>query len=436
MSESAKHLERSNSDKWRMAVHALNVLRLVLLDATLGSDLDPYLTDATICSIQGFRSSKWAVRNSSMMLFASIIQRAVDNEKHDSGGSKATSVIEFFTRFPHLYPFLLSELSDIMASYMSRKNSKKKYASVDEFAHLSTLHPSLYPILLLFSKLRCSATLEDVSEGPAKIDVSVFIPLIECCASQNMQKVRQIAAKSLASLTPLKESVHKSTHLLGKLVEDLSETDSLSQTSLISSNEFQGRLLLIYEVLDAFSRHCGRLGDLSAILSSIRYLQDFFLPLCQKLRPFVMKVKKNCPPVQYVYFDVLKSISMLEKEHSEDTVLQKLWFGDISLMVQVLQHSPVDFQLPYQSILYRSILDTAVELSIDLGFKDTSIQNSDFFQKICDLSRHSVSEIREGLLIGLNKVLLKYDNRDQNRVKGEFFFFYYCISSEFVRLIT
>jgi hypothetical protein len=110
-------LEGSNIEQWRMSVHALvsyesrysfrhlcgwlpknllddnlviainminfeqNVLRLVIMDSTLASDLDAYVARSLELAVRGFGSSKWAVRNSSMMLFASVIQRAVDNDK-------------------------------------------------------------------------------------------------------------------------------------------------------------------------------------------------------------------------------------------------------------------------------------------------------------------------------------------------------------------
>ena len=42
--------------------------RLILLEGGLGSDLDNYIADATILAVRGFRSKRWAIRNSSMMV--------------------------------------------------------------------------------------------------------------------------------------------------------------------------------------------------------------------------------------------------------------------------------------------------------------------------------------------------------------------------------
>ena len=58
---------------WRTCVHSLNIVRLILLDAALGGDLDPYITTAVQLAVRGFRSPRWAVRNSSMMVGAAAV---------------------------------------------------------------------------------------------------------------------------------------------------------------------------------------------------------------------------------------------------------------------------------------------------------------------------------------------------------------------------
>lgn len=53
---------------WRTIVHSLNILRLIILDATLGPDLHPFIAQATKIAVRGFQSPLWAIRNSSMMV--------------------------------------------------------------------------------------------------------------------------------------------------------------------------------------------------------------------------------------------------------------------------------------------------------------------------------------------------------------------------------
>jgi thyroid adenoma-associated protein len=59
-------------------------------------------------AVKGFKSPLWAIRNSSMMVFSSVVQRTVDNDKRESGGIRAATASDYFHRFPSLFPFLLS----------------------------------------------------------------------------------------------------------------------------------------------------------------------------------------------------------------------------------------------------------------------------------------------------------------------------------------
>ena len=44
---------------WRTCVHALNIVRLLVLDAALGPDMDAYIPEATTLAVTGFRSPRW-----------------------------------------------------------------------------------------------------------------------------------------------------------------------------------------------------------------------------------------------------------------------------------------------------------------------------------------------------------------------------------------
>lgn len=70
-------------------------------------------------------------------------------------------------------------------------------ATVPRGSHEGGLHPSLYPILLLLSKMRpatddCSTSLTDSDEAGAvrQANTALFIPLVESCRGQYSQKVR------------------------------------------------------------------------------------------------------------------------------------------------------------------------------------------------------------------------------------------------------
>ena len=40
---------------WRTCVHALNIVRLIVLDAALGPDMNGYIPEATMLAVKGFR---------------------------------------------------------------------------------------------------------------------------------------------------------------------------------------------------------------------------------------------------------------------------------------------------------------------------------------------------------------------------------------------
>ena len=61
----------------RCRVHALNIMKLLFQDSSLGGALEHYVSPALHAAIVGFKSSSWAVRNSSMMVFAMVTSRCV-----------------------------------------------------------------------------------------------------------------------------------------------------------------------------------------------------------------------------------------------------------------------------------------------------------------------------------------------------------------------
>ena len=45
----------------RISVHALNVIRMILVDAALSPDLDTFIAESTQLAVRGFQSRNWAV---------------------------------------------------------------------------------------------------------------------------------------------------------------------------------------------------------------------------------------------------------------------------------------------------------------------------------------------------------------------------------------
>ncbi|XP_010784525.1 thyroid adenoma-associated protein homolog [Notothenia coriiceps] len=93
-------------------VHALNILRALYRDTRLGENIIPFVSDGMQAAVLGFTSPVWAVRNSSTLLFSTLITRIFGVKKGKDEHSKKNRMTgrEFFTRFPALYPFLLTQL--------------------------------------------------------------------------------------------------------------------------------------------------------------------------------------------------------------------------------------------------------------------------------------------------------------------------------------
>ncbi|KAG8584255.1 hypothetical protein GDO81_008754 [Engystomops pustulosus] len=102
-------------------VHALNILRAVFRDTRLGENIIPYVGEGTQAAILGFTSPVWAVRNSSTLLFSTLITRIFGVKRGKDERSKKNRMTgrEFFSRFPTLYPFLLEQL-EIVANTVDR----------------------------------------------------------------------------------------------------------------------------------------------------------------------------------------------------------------------------------------------------------------------------------------------------------------------------
>ncbi|MXQ90862.1 hypothetical protein E5288_WYG019539 [Bos mutus] len=111
-------------------VHALNILRALFRDTRLGEIIIPYVADGTKAAILGFTSPVWAVRNSSTLLFSTLITRifGVKRGKDELSKKNRMTGSEFFSRFPELYPFLLKQLETV-ASTVDRCGHSPVYRS-------------------------------------------------------------------------------------------------------------------------------------------------------------------------------------------------------------------------------------------------------------------------------------------------------------------
>ena len=176
--------------QWKSRVHALNILRFAILDAPLAKELRWYISDCIISAFIGYDDSSWAVRNSSTMVYASTMLRVIDADKNAARGASKTAITaqELFRIYPALAPVLVAILAEGVEASFALTSSSMAY----------TLHPSLFPILLLLSRLQ---PVEDVAADVGAIEsVEPFLQHVLRCLSHPHHKVRLMASRAAAAL--------------------------------------------------------------------------------------------------------------------------------------------------------------------------------------------------------------------------------------------
>ncbi|KAI8146003.1 putative death-receptor fusion protein-domain-containing protein [Fennellomyces sp. T-0311] len=211
-------------------VHAYNIMRTIFMDAKLATAVLGYASDGFSLAISGFSSSSWAIRNCAVMLFSTLLQRTFGTKKTKDEHSAVNKLTgrEFFTRYPQLHPYLLEQLTIAVDQLLAKSTAT------------STVHPGLYPILTLLSRLHPS-----VMDGTDQVTaMAPFVPLVTSCAVSAIFKTREMAARALVPLIPSSELVQTVLMLL-------------DVPNVATQNEIHGRLLQVQFLLRGHLYHSG-----------------------------------------------------------------------------------------------------------------------------------------------------------------------------------
>ncbi|RCH98462.1 hypothetical protein CU097_011572 [Rhizopus azygosporus] len=200
-------------------VHAYNIMRSIFMDSKLGNHVLEYVSNGFSLAISGFSSFSWAIRNCSVMLFSTLLQRTFGTKKTKDEHSHVNTLTgrEFFVRFPDLHPYLLKELKVAVEHLLNNPTA-------------ASVHPGLYPMLTLLSRMKPSLEKEDEQDNV----LAPFIPLVMPCAASAIYKTREMAARALVPL------VHDVNGVITQLME---LGDNLTQ------NQIHGRLLQVKFIL-------------------------------------------------------------------------------------------------------------------------------------------------------------------------------------------
>eukprot|EP00752_Nemacystus_decipiens_P004263 g3894.t1 len=333
-----------SSGAWKSTVHGLNVLRVVFVDATLADDVGPYVTEAMTAAVHGFEHSVWAVRNSSMMLFAAIMQRAVGGAKNvgpsnlhpNSDASRrphatrgAVTAEAFFEQHSQLHPFLLSQLE--------RATDRTAEARAEPSVSRAEMHPVLYPILLLLARLKAGGggnSMEAEQTEGSRVDPAVatataaFVPLVIRCASNPHFLARVASARALAALVPPTEAPGVMSELVSKLPVDEADNAIVVSPGVSAHNHIHGTLLQVLELLLAVRGSTSggdrQLSETTNVANRNR--QDLAQVGSAVLRLLWLAdpAKSRCPPIRCAMLQVLQAFAGLQMDNEQDCTMSSV----------------------------------------------------------------------------------------------------------------
>ena len=151
-------------------------------------------------------------------------------EYASDGTSREVRVIDFFQRFPTLIAYLRDELEKATAASTS--------ATDGAFG----VHPSLYPVLALFSRLRPSPAKDRTEYTDGKSGTECIAPIVRCLYG-NYLAVRTAAARCLVAVVP-------SSRVL-EYADDILAFTSLDEHARErpGTNAAHGAMLFLLEIL-------------------------------------------------------------------------------------------------------------------------------------------------------------------------------------------
>lgn len=317
-------------------VHALNILRALFRDTRLGENIIPYVADGAKAAILGFTSPVWAVRNSSTLLFSTLITRifGVQRGKDELFKKNTMTGSEFFSRFPELYPFLLKQLEAVANT-------------VDSDIGELNRHPSMFLLLLVLGRLYPSpmdGTFSALSMAP-------FIPFIMRCGCSPVYRSREMAARALVPFVMIDEIPATIQTLLAKLPNC---TDHCFR-----QNHIHGTLLQVFHLLQAFSDSKYRMNA---------YFQQELadVAVCTRAKLWLAKRQNPCLVTRAVYIDILFLLTRcLDKPtKGNQPVLDHLGFWeDIRQLIsgsELITGFPYGFTVPGLPQYLQSITKLAI----------------------------------------------------------------------------
>lgn len=181
---------------------------------------------------------------------------------------RAPTAPDFFARHPQLHPFLLSQLAAATAALEEGAPLVGSSGSADASSGSSgggaAVHPAMFPVLVLLSRLRSSHHNRLVGSAAAGVSAlaeqqlspAAFAPLLQRCATARPAAVRALAAAALPPLLSPDCQPAVAAALAEAVEESMAEAARAARggsaaAPQLSFNALHGQLLQLRALLEA-----------------------------------------------------------------------------------------------------------------------------------------------------------------------------------------
>lgn len=253
------------------SIHALNILRVLVMDGGLTDHMSPYLGSLLELTISRFRSRFWGLRNVSMMLFSSLSIKIFGSRNTNKDTKDARMPVdEFFAAYPNLDAFLRRVLSDTSTEDVDGDDGSES---------------SLFAVVMLFSRMQAPEN-EPVRQDEAR-RMQVYRTSLSKCLTNKVWKVREVAAKAYAAFVPLISAAHHASVILETI-------------GLHSQNEVHGKLLLLQRLLKSVE---DAVAPTAALANDVALLTESMTVNASKLLE-----RNRCAITQAAFLEVVQDL--------------------------------------------------------------------------------------------------------------------------------
>ncbi|KAL6758183.1 putative death-receptor fusion protein-domain-containing protein [Haematococcus lacustris] len=311
------------SEPWP-SVHAFNCLRTLFQDAQLAVDVSGYCAPGIQACVDALGSCSWEVRNAATLCFTALVVRMLGfrNAGQWEASKRSITGAEFFQRFPGLHAYLLQQFRT--AVDVLEEDTPRTPAAA---AALPKVHPSLYPVLVLLSRLRPGPPRQAILSP--LLSPAAFAPLVRRCAAARLYAVRQLAAAALSPLVPSEAVVAE----LSVLLDSLESLTSGSSRGACPASTANSTIITAGErVRLGVNATQGILMQITALLQHNVY-PGLVAEVLQLVGPCLVAISPRCLAAMAGNTQAAESASRL---HAAPAALGTAWFRAASAGLELL----------------------------------------------------------------------------------------------------